>query len=85
MIKDKKYTAAVVEKPKETTLALHDFKLLPYYEQLDYLIMNGTYLTTRFCEGYRINTYYLNTFFSEVWYDSRSNEVAGIRAFTSKE
>ncbi|MGV3585494.1 MAG: hypothetical protein ACO1OF_00705 [Adhaeribacter sp.] len=85
MINDKEYSAAITEKPKEATVGLDDFKLLPYYEQLDYLITDGTYLATRYCGIYRINTYYLSTFFAEVWYDNKSNEVAGIRAFTSKE
>jgi hypothetical protein len=85
MVKDNKHGVHASVKPEEEDLDLHNFKLLPYYEQLDCLLENGTYLGTRYFEAYKINTYHLPAFFAEVWYDNKSNEVAGIRAFTSRE
>lgn len=87
MINNKNYPEQVSGsvKTEAATIRLNDFKLLPYYEQLACLLDNGTYLATRHYEEYKINTYHLPTFFAEVWYDNKSNEVAGIRAFSNKD
>ena len=85
MIENNKYLAQAIVKPEEAALDLNSFKLLPYCEQLTYLIENGTYLATRHFEEYKIITYHLPAFFAEVWYDSKSTEISGIRAFDCKD
>jgi hypothetical protein len=85
MLNNKPYLTKSTDQPEKGELALNDFKLLPYYEQLTCLLEKGTYLATRYFEEYRINTYHIPHFFTEVWYDNKSNEVAGIRSFSSKE
>ena len=60
-----------------------EFNSLTLDEKAWYLWHGSTFLHVYEKTGYRINLFFLNDYYIELWYHKESNKVENIRAFTS--
>lgn len=65
-------------------IKLYIYNALPDEEKAEILWRQGTYLTTRSQDHFRINLHSLSNFFLEEWYDIVQNEIVRFRTFRSK-
>ncbi len=66
-------------------IPITEFNGLTQDEKAWYLWHGATFLHVYEKEGYRINLFFLNDFYIELWYHKAGNKVDTIKAFTSAE
>lgn len=59
------------------------FNLQSKEEQASYTWEFGSYLATRNLGKYIINFYYVDNFYSEVWYTPGKKDIYGVKTFSS--
>lgn len=64
-------------------ISITDFNELSVDEKAWYLWHGATFLHVYEKPSHRINLFYLNEFYIELWYNMEGNKVDNIRAFTS--
>jgi hypothetical protein len=68
-------------------LSLTEITLLSLKEKAQYVWNKGMYCNSSWEGKYRINLYWLGTFYAQVWLDNHSNQIRGIvvkEAFQNK-
>ena len=81
--------SSILVKTKTTTMTnnvtIAEFNELNVDEKAWYLWHGAAFLHVYQKEKYRINLFYLNDYYIELWYHIDGNKVENIRAFTSIE
>ncbi len=64
-------------------ISIIDFNELSQDEKAWYLWHGATFLHVYENSAHRVNLFYLNNYYIELWYNMQGNKVDNIRAFTS--
>ena len=64
-------------------IGLYEFNVLPEDKKAQMVWDHGTFLTNKADDSKAVTLYSLSSFYVEIWYDRKNNNITKIRSFNS--